>query len=97
MDERHRIDGNDFVWNAGKAAANVRKHGISFPEAATVFADPLLVLTDASRTDEARDAVLGFAATGRLLFVVHIEHDGECVRIISARLANAREEALYAQ
>lgn len=98
MDQHHRIDGNDFIRDADKAAANLRKHGIRFEDAATVFMDPLFVLTNASRNDEARDAVICFDQTGRLLFVVHIplERDDR-IRIISARAANSDEEALYAQ
>jgi uncharacterized DUF497 family protein len=61
-----------------------------------VFSDPLFVLTDASRNDEARDAAIGFDANARLLFVVHIEIEDSCIRIISARRAEPREEALYA-
>jgi uncharacterized DUF497 family protein len=53
MDVRHHIASNDFIWNAAKAAMNARKHGVRFEDAATVFADPLFVLTDASRSDEA--------------------------------------------
>lgn len=98
MDRHYRVGGSDFVWDAGKAATNVRKHGVRFEDAATVFMDPLFVLTDASRHDEARDAVIGFDQSGRLLYVVHIvlEDDG-CIRIISARPATPDEEALYAQ
>jgi uncharacterized DUF497 family protein len=97
MDERHHIGGSDFVWDAGKADANWRKHRIRFEDAATVFADPLFVLDDASRNDEAHDAVIGFDRIGRLLYVVHVEFEGECIRIISARNAEPHEEALYAQ
>ena len=97
MDERHRIGGSDFVWDASKAAANRRKHGIRFEDAATVFMDPLLLLTDASRNDEARDAVIGFDRLARLLFVVHVEIESDCIRIVSARPAEPHEEALYAQ
>ena len=98
MDQHHRIGGSDFVWDADKAAANVRKHGIRFEDAATIFMDPFFVLIDASRSDEARDAVIGFDQSGRLLFVVHIAlEDDECIRIISARAAEPDEEALYAQ
>ena len=97
MDERHHIGGSDFVWDADQAEANWQKHHVRFEDAATAFADPLLVLTDASRNDEARDALIGFDRLARLLYVVHIEFDGECIRIISARHAEPREEALYAQ
>ncbi|TAL91057.1 MAG: BrnT family toxin [Rhodanobacter sp.] len=49
-----------------KAASTWRRRGIRFEDAASVFMDPLLVLTDASRHDEARDAVIGFDQLGRL-------------------------------
>ena len=97
VDEQHRIGGNDFVWDADKAARNLAKHGIRFEEAATVFADPFFVLTDASRNDEARDAVIGFDVHARLLFVVHIEFDGDSIRLVPARPAEPDEEALYAE
>lgn len=97
MDARHHIGGSDFVWDADKAESNWRKHRVRFEDAATVFADPLFVLVDASRNDEARDAVIGFDRDGRLLYVVHIEFDGDCIRIVSARPAQPGEEALYAQ
>jgi len=97
MDERYRIGGTDFVWSTEKAASTWRRRGIRFEDAASVFMDPLLVLTDASRNDEARDAVIGFDQLGRLLFVVHIAFEDDCIRIISARAAEPHEEAFYAQ
>ena len=66
-------------------------------DSATVFMDPLFVLKDASRNDEARDAAIGFDQLARLLFVVHAEFEGDCIRIVSARPAEPEEEALYAQ
>ena len=76
---------------------NQRKHGVSFEEAATVFDYPLFVLQDASRNEERRDAVIGFSAAGRLLTVVHVEFEGEFIRIVSAWRASAAEEAFYDQ
>jgi uncharacterized DUF497 family protein len=75
---------------------NLRKHGVRFEEAASVFFDPLYVLVDASRAGEARDAAIGFDAFGRLIFVVHVEIESECVRLVSARRASSEEEAIYA-
>ena len=95
MDVQFECDGDSFVWNADKAQANWRKHGVRFEEAVTVFADPLFVLVDASRNDEARDAAIGFDAIGRLLYVVHIEFEGTHIRIISARRAEPPEESAY--
>lgn len=97
LESRYELNGSIFVWHPAKAVKNFRKHGVSFKDAATVFDDPMFILTDATRHDEARDAVVGFDRTGRLLFVVHIEIEGTCVRIISARRAEPTEEALYAQ
>ena len=62
-----------------------------------MFADPLFVLLDASRNDEARDAAIGFDRVGRLLFVVHVVFEDDCIRIVSARAAEPHEEDLYAQ
>lgn len=71
------------------------KHGLRFEEAASVFADPLFVLVDASRHRETRDAAIGFDSSGRLLYVVHIEIEATCIRIISARRAGVNEENIY--
>ncbi len=96
MDIRFELNGNLFVWDAAKAEANLAKHGVRFEEAASVFADPLFVLVDASRRNEAREAVIGFDSTGRLLYVVHIEVDATYICIISARRAEPIEERIYA-
>lgn len=59
--------------------------------------DPLFVLTNASRNEEARAVVIGFDLYARLLFLVHVEIEDDCIRIVSARPAEPREEALCAQ
>ena len=97
MNRRFEHNGTTFLWDELKAADNQRKHGIAFEEAVTVFDDPLFVLQDASRNEEQRDAAIGFSATGRLLTVIHIEFDGESIRIISAWRASSAEEAIYDQ
>jgi uncharacterized DUF497 family protein len=72
---------------------NIAKHGVSFPEAATVFADPSAVfLDDGSSTD--RMVVIGTSLRDRVLYVVHIER-GERDRIISARPATRPERDVY--
>ena len=85
-----------FVWDREKAAANVRKHGVSFDEAATAFGDPLsIAVTDPEHSvGEERWLLLGQSATGRLLVVAHTEHRDE-IRIISARPATRRERQNY--
>ena len=97
MDRVFEHGGTSFRWDESKAAENQRKHGVSFEEAVTVFDDPLFVLQDASRRQEQRDAVIGFSSASRLLTVVHIEFEGEFIRIISAWRASAAEEAFYDQ
>lgn len=96
MDIHYELNGLTFVWDAHKAAANpVRHPGITFEQAATVFFDPLFRLVDASRHGEPRDAIIGYDATGRLLFVVHLEWTGETLRLISARLATNDEKRTH--
>ena len=92
MDVHFTLGADAFVWDAAKAQLNQRKHGVRFEEAAQVFGDPFLVLVEASRKDEARDAAIGFDASARLLFVVHVEIEDVAIRIISARLAEQKEE-----
>lgn len=83
----------DFEWDSVKAAANLAKHGVSFAEAATVFADPLAVYLD-DGSGIGRMVVVGMSLRERLLYVVHVER-GERDRIISARPATAAERAVY--
>ena len=97
MDRSLEHRGTTFVWDEAKAVANMQKHGISFEEAVTVFDDPIFKLQDASRNDEGRDAAIGFSTRGRLLTVVHIEVDGDNIRLISARRATVSEESFYDQ
>ena len=60
MDVYFVLNGITFVWNDEKARSNLSKHdGITFQQAAEAFSDPLLVVIDASRNREARDAVIG--------------------------------------
>ena len=85
-----------FTWDPRKDAANRRKHGVSFNEARTAFADPLsLTIEDVghSRT-ESRFILVGRSERGRLLVVAHAETSDE-IRIISARPATRRERHAY--
>ena len=62
----------DFEWDEDKATRNERKHGISFEEASTVFADPsYLLLPDT--TAPGRFLALGISGLARVLVAVHIE------------------------
>jgi uncharacterized DUF497 family protein len=85
-----------FEWDAEKAAANVRRHGVSFEEATTVFGDRLArTYEDPDHSDsEPRELTFGFSAAGRALAVAHCER-GERTRIISARPMTRRERRQY--
>jgi uncharacterized DUF497 family protein len=87
-----------FVWNDDKARSNLRKHGVSFDEAASVFLDTLGAITadPLHSDDEERFVLLGLSGRGRLLVVVHTER-GEDIRLISARLADVYERKHYEQ
>ena len=91
MDCEFELQGLRFVADSDKARANVARHGIDFEQAAQVFFDPFFRIVDASVEDEARDAAVGYDLIGRLLFVVHIEIEGEAIRLISARGATSQE------
>jgi uncharacterized DUF497 family protein len=85
-----------FEWDAEKAAANLRKHDVSFAEAVTAFGDPLSVLLpdpDHSVGEE-RYLVLGMSSKGRLVVVAFVERPPR-TRIITARLATRRERQDY--
>ena len=83
----------DFEWDSVKASSNLVKHGVSFPEAATVFADPMAVYLD-DGSGIGRMVVIGRSLRERVLYVVSIERR-ERDRIISARSATAAERAIY--
>jgi uncharacterized DUF497 family protein len=86
----------EFEWDAGKAATNLAKHGVSFPEAMGVFGDPLeITIADPVHSrQETRFVSIGLSRRGRLLVVVYTERSGR-IRIISAREAAPRERRHY--
>jgi uncharacterized DUF497 family protein len=90
------MDRLQFAWDPAKAAANLRKHGVSLEDASTVFRNPLAkVLPDSTHSEqEQRWLIVGHSAGGRLLLVVFTETE-ERIRIISAREASARERREY--
>ena len=87
-----------FEWDARKARANLKKHGISFEEARTVFNDPLaLTFPDVDHSNgEQRYLSIGLSSQGRVLVVVHMERS-ENIRLISCRRATPKERAAYEQ
>lgn len=79
-------------WDSAKAKANVRKHRVSFNEAASVFLDPAsATFEDPDHgIGEYRFITVGYSSRGRLLVVAHAERES-ALRLISARLASAQE------
>ena len=88
----------EFEWDPKKAAANLKKHKVSFEEAATVFGDPLsITVPDPDHSlEEDRYLTVGMSERGRLLIIAHTEEEGgERIRIISARPLTPRERKAY--
>jgi hypothetical protein len=96
MDVHFTLNGVTFTWNEEKARINPLNHdGVTFHQAAEAFFDPFLIVVDASRNDEARDAVIGLDRRWNLLYVVYIERENDTIRMISARRATRKERAYY--
>ncbi|MBD2341189.1 BrnT family toxin [Calothrix sp. FACHB-156] len=87
-----------FEWDEEKAKENLRKHGISFEEAKTVFNDPFAItINDPKHSiDEERYINIGLSARGKLLVVVYTERQLN-IRIISCRQATKSEQKVYEQ
>lgn len=83
-----------YQWNEDKAAANLRKHGIDFADAVSVFSDDLAITIPDERFDEERFITIGIDAFGRVLVVVYTMR-GDVIRLISARQATRREQQQY--
>ena len=89
-----------FTWDGNKAAINLKKHGVSFEEAQTVFDDEeaLRIFDPDHSEDEDRFILLGLSERLRLLIVCHCyREDDEAIRIISARKATGKESSAYAR
>ena len=87
-----------FDWDPRKASANRAKHGITFEEALTAFADEaaLLIPDPDHSDDEERFVLLGMSALLRVLVVVHCDREAAgVIRIISARKATSHEKKIY--
>ena len=86
----------EFEWDPDKAARNLAKHGISFPEAATIFGDPLAVTyyDPEHSDDEDRFLTFGHSREASLLVVSHTDRNDH-TRIISAREMTRKERKQY--
>jgi uncharacterized DUF497 family protein len=85
-----------FEWDANKALSNLKKHGVSFQEAVTVFGDPLSITIPDPRHSrmENRFVTIGISSESRTLVVVHSDRDKN-IRIISVRQATRIERKRY--
>lgn len=86
-----------FTWDENKNQLNIRKHGISFYDAAYVFSDPfaLSIPDDEHSETEERWLLLGKSLNEQMLLVVHTFRYDDIIRIISARKATATETTTY--
>jgi uncharacterized DUF497 family protein len=84
-------------YDKHKASENIKKHGVSFDEAITVFFDPLAKIFDDEfhSAHERRELIIGHSVLGRMLIVSFCERIGDKVRLISARPATKKERADY--
>ena len=87
---------SEFEWDDEKAKKNIKKHGVSFEEAATIFNDPrIATISDPDHSEEEERFVsLGKSFIQRLLSVIHTERS-ERIRLISARKATKTERKIY--
>ena len=85
-----------FEWDDQKAASNLKKHGVSFDEAVSVFGDAMAItFADADHSEmEDRSRTYGISSNARLLVVIHTERRSG-IRIISARKATRYEKSIY--
>ncbi len=83
-----------YQWNRDKAATNLRKHGVDFADAVSVFSDDLAITIPDERFDEERFVTIGLDAFGRVLVIVYTLR-GDEIRVISARKATRQERRQY--
>jgi uncharacterized DUF497 family protein len=85
-----------FEWDASKARSNLKKHGISFEEATTIFGDPRAITIESSVVSgEKRLVTIGRSAAGRFVIVVVHTDRNDRIRIMSARPASRAERKQY--
>ena len=88
-----------FEWNIEKAESNLKKHGVSFGEAETVFGDlsAKMFFDDEHSIDERREFIVGYSKMNRMLVVYFTERENRILRIISARKPTNIEREDYEQ
>jgi len=87
----------EFEWDKAKAAANFKKHKVTFDEASTAFSDPLARIFDDPEhsEEERREIIVGHSILSRLLLVCFTEREANVIRIFSAREATRNERQDY--
>ena len=83
-----------YQWDKNKATSNLKKHGIEFADAVSIFSDALAITIPDNRFDEERFVTIGMDGFGRILVIVFTWRSEE-IRLISARLAERRERKQY--
>jgi uncharacterized DUF497 family protein len=83
-----------FVWDPRKAKVNTLRHGVTFEEAVTVFADPLALIVDDTVHPE-RALIIGESMMNRIILTVFCQFEENVIRVISARLATSHERRHY--
>lgn len=88
-----------FEWDSQKAISNIKKHGVTFEEAKTVFSDPIAYIFDDEwhSIGERREIIIGHSVQNRLLLVCFTEKSKGVIWIFSSRLATRKERKDYEQ
>ncbi len=86
-----------YEWDPKKAVANLKKHGVSFREAASTFSDPFAATFDDPdhSSEERRFITIGTSIRHRIVFLAHADRGDDRIRIISARVATRTERHAY--
>jgi len=85
----------DIEWDSGKAAENLRKHGVDFADAVVALEDDNALTIEDTDHDEQRFKTLGMGPSINILYVIHTYRDNDRIRIISARKADRSESRQY--
>ncbi len=86
-----------YEWDPRKAEENLRRHKVDFADAVVALEDENALTIEDPGHDELRLKTLGMGPTLNILFVIHCERAGDCIRIISARNADKKETKYYFQ
>lgn len=89
------MEDDEFEWDDAKAAANIKRHRIGFPQARRVFRDPFVFTKLDETEDYGEDRYIAIGLVGELILAVAFTERGIRIRIISARKANSNEQREY--